>query len=92
MKMTREKNKIQIGIYRKPSHTLKYSSYNSYRPRNEQIGILKNMLYRAYNLCDPGEERQEEIDLLKYAFVNQNFPPKEVIKTIQSYDGIVENN
>ena len=53
------------------------------------------MLYRAYNLCDPGEERQEEIDLLKYAFINQNFPPKEVIKTIQSYDehdGIVENN
>ena len=42
------------------------------------------MLYRAYNLCDPGEERQEEIDLLKYAFINQNFPRKEVIKTIQS--------
>ena len=78
MKMTRVKNKIQIGIYRKPSHTLKYSSYNSYRPRNEQIGILKNMLYRAYNLCDPGEERQEEIDLLKYAFINQNFPPKKL--------------
>ena len=52
-------------------------------------------MYRAYNLCDPGEERQEEIDLLKYAFINQNFPPKEVIKMIQSYDehdGIVENN
>ena len=31
-------------------------------------------------------KRQEEIDLLKYAFINQNFPPKEVIKTIQSYD------
>ena len=95
MKVMRVKNKIQIGIYRKPSHTLKYSSYNSYRPRNEQIGILKNMLYRAYNLCDPGEERQEEIDLLKYAFINQNFPPKEVIKTIQAYDehdGFVENN
>ena len=84
MKVMRVKNKI--GIYRKPSHTLKYSSYNSYRPRNEQIGILKIMLCRAYNSCDPGEERQEEIDLLKYAFINQNFPPKEVIKTIQSYD------
>ena len=55
MEVMRVKNKIQIGIYRKPSHTLKYSSYNSYRPRNEQIGILKNMLYRAYNLFDPGE-------------------------------------
>ena len=53
------------------------------------------MLYRAYNLCDPGEERQEEIALLKYAFINQNFPPKEVFKTIQSYnehDGNMEYN
>ena len=53
------------------------------------------MLYRAYNLCDPGEERQEEIDLLKHAFIHQNFPPKEVVKTIQSHNehnGNMENN
>ena len=46
-------------------------------------------------MCDPGEERQEEIDLLKHAFINQNFPPKEVVKVIQLYnehDGIVEKN
>ena len=77
--------KIQIGIYRKEAHTLKYSSYDSYRPRNEQIGILKNMLHRAYNLCDPGPEREEEIKTLNFAFVNQNYPPKQVLKTIQEY-------
>ena len=85
MKLTRVKNTIQIGIYRKKSHTLKYSSYDSYRPRNEQMGILKNMLYRAYNLCDPGPEREAEIKTLNFAFINQNFPPKEVLKTIQTY-------
>ena len=39
MKITKNDHKIQIGIYRKEAHTLKYSSYNhdSYRPRNEQI-------------------------------------------------------
>ena len=83
MKITKNDNKIQIGIYRKESHTLKYSSYDSYRPRNEQIGILKNMLYRAYNLCDPGPEREEETKTLNFAFVNQNYLPKEVLKTIQ---------
>ena len=95
MKLTRFKNTIQIGIYRKKSHTLKYSSYDSYRPRNEQMGILKNMLYRAYNLCDPGPEREEEIKTLNFAFINQNYPPKEVLKTIQSYqesDGNKEDN
>ena len=59
------------------------------------MGILKNMLYRAYNLCDPGPEREEEIKTLGFAFINQNYPPKEVLKTIQSYqesDGNKENN
>ena len=94
-KITKNDNKIQIGIYRKEAHTLKYSSYDSYRPRNEQIGILKNMLHRAYNLCDPGPEREEEIKTLNFAFVNQNYPPKEVLKTIQEYqesDGSKEEN
>jgi len=61
MKLKRVENKIQIGIYRKESQTLKYSTYNSNRPRNEQLGILKNMLSRAYNLCDLGPDREEEI-------------------------------
>jgi len=50
------------------------------------MGILKNMLYRAYHLCDPGPEREEEIKTLNFAFINQNYPPKEVLKTIQSYE------
>ena len=49
------------------------------------MGILENMRYRAYNLCDPGPEREEEIKTLNFAFINQNYPPKEVLKTIQSY-------
>ena len=47
------------------------------------------MLYRAYgpyNLCEPDEERQEEIDLLKYAFINRNFSPKKIVKPIQLYN------
>ena len=95
MKLTRVKNTIQIGIYRKKSHTLKYSSYDSYRRRNKQMGILKNMLHRAYNLCDPGPESEEEIKTFNFAFVNQNYPPKEVLKTIQTYhecDGYNEDN
>ena len=41
VKMTQVKNKIQIGIQRKPTHTLKYSSYNSYRPNEEQMGFSR---------------------------------------------------
>jgi len=85
MKLKRVENRIQIGIYRKESHTLKYSTYNSNRPRNEQLGILKNMLFRAYNLCDPGPDREQEIQTLRYAFINQDYPPKDVEQTISNY-------
>ena len=56
---------------------------------------MKNILYRAYNLCDPGPEREEEIKTVNFAFVNQNYPPKQVLKTIQEYqesDGNKEEN
>ena len=40
-------------------------------------------------------QREEEIKTLNFAFVNQNYPPKEVLKTIQEYqesDGNKEEN
>ena len=40
-------------------------------------------------------EREEEIKTLNFAFVNQNYPPKQVLKTIQEYqesDGNKEEN
>jgi len=40
-------------------------------------------------------QREEEIKTLNFAFVNQNYPPKEVLKTIQEYqesDGSKEEN
>ena len=47
------------------------------------------MVFRAYNLCDSGPDREEEIQTLKYAFINQDYPPKDVEMTIQNYQ--VEN-
>ena len=85
MKLKRVENRIQIGIYRKESHILKYSTYNSNRPRNELLGILKNILFRAYNLCDPGPDREEEIQTLKSAFIIWDYPPKDVEQTINNY-------
>ena len=62
----------------KESHRLKYSTYNSSIPQNGQLGILKNMLFRAYTLWDPGPDREQEIQTLRYAFIDQDFPPKDV--------------
>ena len=50
------------------------------------------MLFIAYTSCDPGPDREEEIHILRYAFINQDYPPKDVEMTIQNYqDGNEEN-
>ena len=55
LNLCRQAYRITAGIYRKGSHTLKYSTFSFNRPRVEQLGIIKSMLHQAHNLCDEGE-------------------------------------
>jgi len=55
LNLCRKAYRISAGIYRKASHTLKYSTFSSNRLRGEQLGIEKSMLHRAHNLCDEVE-------------------------------------
>ena len=64
LNLCRKAYRISAGIYRKASHTLKYSTFSSNRPRAEQLGIVKSMLHRAHNLCDEGEPIENEVKLL----------------------------
>ena len=52
-------NGTRMRTHRKKSHTLKYSKFSSNLPRDEQLGILKSMLHRAYNLCDEAEGQKD---------------------------------
>ena len=63
LNLCKQSFRITAGIYRKKSHTLKYSNFSSNRPRAEQLGIIKSMLHRAYNLCDE-EEGQKDAEVL----------------------------
>ena len=58
--------------------TLKYSMFSSNRPRVEQLGFVKSMLHRAYDLCDEGELLENEVDLLGNAFKANAYHPKDV--------------
>ena len=46
LNLCKQSFRITAGIYRKKSHTLKYSNFSSNRPRAEQLGIIKSMLLR----------------------------------------------
>ena len=77
--------RITAGIYRKGSHTLKYSTFSSNRPRAEQLGIIKSMLHRAHELCDEGEPLDTEKELLSNAFIANGYHPKDVDHIVSTY-------
>ena len=86
LSLCRQSYRITAGIYRKKSHTLKYSTFSSNRPRAEQLGIIKSMLHRAHNLCDEEQgHRADEVKLLSHAFICSGYAPKEVDRVIDSY-------
>ena len=45
LNLCRHSYRITAGIYRKKSHTLKYSTFSSKRPRAEQLGTIKSMMH-----------------------------------------------
>ena len=65
-----EEGKLRTKVYRKKSHTLKYSNLRSNSPPSSQYGILKGLLNRAYKLCDEPEDRHDEIDFLTDFFIS----------------------
>ena len=86
LNLCRKAYRISAGIYRKASHTLKYSTFSSNRPRAEQLGIVKNMLHCAHNLCDEGEPIENEVKLLNNAFIANGYHPKDVDRIISEYE------
>ena len=86
LSLCKQSYRITAGIYRKQSHTLRYSNFLSNRPRAEQLGIVKSMLHRAHGLCDEEEgQKDAEIELLSHAFISSGYTPKEVDRVIGSY-------
>ena len=86
LNLCRKAFRLSAGIYRKESHTLKYSTFSSNRPRVEQLGIIKSMLHRAYDLCDEGEPLENEKMLLSNAFIANGYRPNDVDRITSTYE------
>ena len=63
--ITKSEGKLITKVYRKPTHTQQYINWASNHPENMLLGVLKELIHRAYVLCDLTEDVLGELSLLK---------------------------
>ena len=82
MLIKRGGNSFTTKVYRKETHTQKYSHWRSNHSRAVLLGILKGLIHRAHLLCDLKEDLLDELNLLRDVFISNGYPTKLVNKTI----------
>ena len=51
---TRVHDRIQVSVYRKPTHTDKYLDFNSHHPAQHKRSVVNTLLDRAKNMPSTG--------------------------------------
>jgi len=85
MVCTRVEGRIITRVHRKGTHTLKFASSRTNRPRREALGSLKGLVNRAIRLSDKEEDLAKEVELLSDAFILEGFSVEEVDRTVSEY-------
>ena len=52
--------KLETVVYRKPTHTDKYLSFNSHHPRSHKRSVVTTLFQRAENLTSNNDARENE--------------------------------
>ena len=76
VKITRDENKFQTSVYRKPSFSGLGTSFFSYCCRNFKTNSIQTLLHRAYNICSSNFSLQNELLFLKKFFFQNGFPKR----------------
>ena len=75
-------NKLETGVYRKPTSTDIYIIWNAHAPTEWKIGTLRNLIKRAKLICSDESLVKEEMKYLTNVFHEVNDYPMSIINTI----------
>ena len=53
---------------------------------------MKTLIFRAHELCDLEQDKQEELQFLKNTFISNDFPPQVVDQVFHTYKPGQKNN
>ena len=71
--VTRDNNKLQTTIYRKPTHTDRLLDQSSYNPTSHKATTIRTLTRRAHLVCDSPDSLQDETDYLYNVFSKNNY-------------------
>ena len=71
--ITRDNNKLQTAIYRKPTHTDELLDQPSYNPTSHKATTVRTLTRRAQLVCDSPDSLQDETDYLNNVFSKNNY-------------------
>ena len=72
--ITRKNGKLNIDVYRKPTHTDKYLDCNSHHQHKQKTSTAKTSIHRALTLPSTEEGRNNEHEYVKNALRANNYP------------------
>ena len=71
---TRVRGRIQVSVYRKPTHTDKYLDYNSHHPSQHKRSVVNTLLHRAQKIPSTNAERSRERKHVIKVLRDNNYP------------------
>ena len=81
---TRVRGRIQVSVYRNPTHTDKYLDYNSHHPSQHKRSVVNTLLHRAQEIPSTNAERsRDEKHVIKV--LRDNNYPLSFIRSCKSY-------
>ena len=81
---TRVRGRIQVSVYRKPTHTDKYLDYNSHHPSQHKRSVVNTLLHRAQEIPSTNAERSRERTHVIKVLRDNNYPLS-FIRSCKSY-------
>jgi hypothetical protein len=84
-------NTLNTSWFQKPTHSWRYINYYSNTPKSQKYNVLNSIIDKALNLSDP-QYRKQNLQKVKLAFKNNNFPTYIINKAIKERTHLLYNN